>query len=660
MRKPYLFEATLAIVLIVLLTAMYLIVTSGSPSVSGWEFQGSGVVQYMTVGQNDTLYAFKSDSIYAIDSGGNLIWDYQVPGQWKIINSWQRPTYAADQSGTVESYPVADASSGYLYVLALPDLALQDLKIQYYQAGLSSLYLDATVLAISPDGKLAWELPLKVKINANDIIGLNDMKDFRMKQSVALRSDSSRLYVFNDNTETVVDRNGTVLFQIADVARPASIDENGNIYMMTSSAGTTSTILIEAYNASGDNIWEREIQGTVATQYVADDLWAQFNCLPLYQNGTLYVPLTRGIVALDLMGRTMWWRYLPGDDNTLFDLMPIDSAGNIYIKQQNPGSLISNIYVIGPDGMTRTAPWQYDSKYSNLVHTAASDGIVYNVDKATFGNMGSVSSLGTEKIMAYSVSNGTALWSYTLPVGNRQTVTLNKSNIDDIFRGQSGGVNVLNPNNDQYYQYANPMTGEISFTPVGWPDISIYPGSDVIYVSFRSTTYEAPIILNHSRAAFSSGIYALGLDGKLVWEKQLSSPVTSAAANNSTIYYSTGDGKIFGTSVNMMVTGFAILGALAIFFKFFVFGTVSRARDRLDKNDNRNLVLAFIAGNPGVTAVDISRDLHLNVGTVRYHLLILGINHKISGAQGRQVPQVLHQLQLVQHGGACRSLAHEA
>jgi predicted transcriptional regulator len=41
------------------------------------------------------------------------------------------------------------------------------------------------------------------------------------------------------------------------------------------------------------------------------------------------------------------------------------------------------------------------------------------------------------------------------------------------------------------------------------------------------------------------------------------------------------------------------------------------------------MVLSFIAGNPGVTAVDISRDLHLNVGTVRYHLLILGINHKI-------------------------------
>ncbi len=634
MRKPYLFEATLVIILIVLLTAMYLMVTSGSPSVSGWEFQGNGTVQHMIVGQNDTLYAFKSDSIYAIDNGGNLIWSYQVPDQWKIINNWQRPNYAADQSGTVESYPVTDASSGYLYVLALPDLALEDLKIQYYQSRLSSLYVDAAVLAISPDGRLAWELPLKVKINANDIIGLTDMKDFRMKQTVALRSDSSRLYVFNDNTETVVDKNGTLLFRISDVARPASIDENGNIYMMRAmSADMASTVMIEAYNASGSKIWEKEIQGTVATQYVADDLWAQFNCLPLYQNGTLYIPLTRGIVALDQMGRIQWWRYLPGDDNTLFDLMPIDTAGNIYIRQQNPGSPTSNIYVIGPDGMTRTAPWQYDSKYGNLVHTAASDGIVYNVDKATFGYIGSVSSLGTEKITAYSVSNGTALWSYTLPVGNKQMVTINESNVDDIFRGQSGGINSLYPGYNYYSLYSNPATADTyssaSFTPVGWPDISIYPGSDVIYVSFRSTTYESPVVLNHSRAVYSSGIYALGNDGRLLWQKPLSAPVTSAAANNSTIYYSTGDGKIFGTSVNKVVAGFALLGALAIFFKFFVFGTVSRARDRLDKNDNRNMVLSFIAGNPGVTAVDISRDMNLNVGTVRYHLLILVINHKI-------------------------------
>ncbi len=49
----------------------------------------------------------------------------------------------------------------------------------------------------------------------------------------------------------------------------------------------------------------------------------------------------------------------------MFDLMPIDAQGNVYMKQLNPGSTTSNIYVIGPDGLIRTLPWQYDSKYGN-------------------------------------------------------------------------------------------------------------------------------------------------------------------------------------------------------------------------------------------------------------------------------------------------------
>jgi predicted transcriptional regulator len=637
MRKPYLFEASLAIVLIVLAAILYMAVASSPVSVSGWEFNGSGTVQYMTVGQNDTLYAFRSDGIYAIDQAGSLIWSFEKPREWKIINNWLRPAYAADQSASAaESYPVTDASAGYLYVFALPDRTLDDLKLQCYQSRASTIDLDAAVLAISPEGKLAWELPLKVKVDVNDITSLMDISDFKLTQTVALRSDSGRLYVFNDGSETVVDRNGTVLFSIDDVARPASIDEPGNLYFVKkqSSAASSSTI-VEAYNASGIKIWDREIQGTMASQYVADDLWSEFNCMPMYQNGTLYLPLTTGIIALDThaYGNTIWWKYLPPGTYAMFDLMPIDAQGNVYMKQLNPGSTTSNIYVIGPDGLIRTLPWQYDSKYGSMIHTAARDGIVYNVDKTSFGNLPDINSLGTETITAYSVRNSTALWKYTVPVSDRQTRTLNASNIDMIFNGKNGAGSALKSAGDYSSLYSSTMTGDgqadVPLTPVGWPEISIHPGSGIVYVSFRSTTYEAPIILNRSRATFSSGIYALGSDGRPLWQKQFSMPLTSTAANNSTIYYSTADGRIFGTSVNTVVAVLALLASVALFFKFFVFGTVSRARDRLDKNDNRNMVLSFIAGNPGVTAIDIGRDLHLNVGTVRYHLLILAINHKI-------------------------------
>jgi predicted transcriptional regulator len=60
-----------------------------------------------------------------------------------------------------------------------------------------------------------------------------------------------------------------------------------------------------------------------------------------------------------------------------------------------------------------------------------------------------------------------------------------------------------------------------------------------------------------------------------------------------------------------------------------MFGTIARARNRLDSNENRNVVLRYIIDHPGVTTSDICRYLKINKGTIRYHLLILTLNHKI-------------------------------
>lgn len=75
--------------------------------------------------------------------------------------------------------------------------------------------------------------------------------------------------------------------------------------------------------------------------------------------------------------------------------------------------------------------------------------------------------------------------------------------------------------------------------------------------------------------------------------------------------------------------GVAATAVAYTFVKFFGIGAVARAKDRLDKNDNRTKLMKFIIDNPGVTLHDISHILGMNVGTVRYHLLILGLNHKI-------------------------------
>ena len=57
---------------------------------------------------------------------------------------------------------------------------------------------------------------------------------------------------------------------------------------------------------------------------------------------------------------------------------------------------------------------------------------------------------------------------------------------------------------------------------------------------------------------------------------------------------------------------------------------VSRARSQVHQNDNRNTILDFISGNPGSTLYDISKHLSMNLGTVRYHLMILDINHLVA------------------------------
>lgn len=57
---------------------------------------------------------------------------------------------------------------------------------------------------------------------------------------------------------------------------------------------------------------------------------------------------------------------------------------------------------------------------------------------------------------------------------------------------------------------------------------------------------------------------------------------------------------------------------------------VSRARDLVDKNDNRTRIIDYIIENPGSTQNDMVKALDMNIGTVRYHLMILALNHRVA------------------------------
>ena len=100
-------------------------------------------------------------------------------------------------------------------------------------------------------------------------------------------------------------------------------------------------------------------------------------------------------------------------------------------------------------------------------------------------------------------------------------------------------------------------------------------------------------------------------------------------AINGTIFYGTNNGRMSATRIDA-VAGFALTAAFYLFIRFFLVGAVTRARGRMNSNKNRNTVLRFIAENPGISLYDISKDLEMNMGTVRYHLMILSINHRIT------------------------------
>ena len=88
-------------------------------------------------------------------------------------------------------------------------------------------------------------------------------------------------------------------------------------------------------------------------------------------------------------------------------------------------------------------------------------------------------------------------------------------------------------------------------------------------------------------------------------------------------------GKVAGA----VAGGTALTAAAVLFIKMFALGGLTRARGQLTKNDNRNRVMEYVASHPRLHhARDLAR-LGVNVGTIRYHLLVLSLNHKVATFQ---------------------------
>ena len=619
-KKGILFEAVIAIVIVFLAFAMYYMVSSNAPATAiKWTTPTYDQPRYMFAGDNGILYSFTGNSIYAFDSDGHPIWNQTIPNNYSISTDWLRLKDTGDIAvggftGVDEISPTIATSNGLLYVLARPDITgSQDI----------TTYDNFTVVfAISKDGTILWNVPLQSKLIIYGGASLD---------AASIYAANDRVYVFHDYEETVLDRNGSVLFTLNNVSDPAAVDENGYIY--TISPVKTDPVLeggaydyripsgtVNAYDPAGNLSWSHDIGEPVIRQYVREDIRPEFDTLPLYRDQTLYLPLQDGILAMNTNGTIDWLKRF-NDSTRLLELMPLDSSNNIYLEHANEQNLSgSSLYVISNGGDNVSQPWPYNESQS-WNYKAGKDGVLYYVTVDSTKNR-SLTDLDSLMLTAYDVKNGTSLWSYPLQTYKKTTVTLDNTSIKNIFNPYTSG-DVLN-SSQQRYPYGSTTT-----TVFGTSDVNVLPGDGLIYVSYTDYNYEYPIVSGQSQCVYSMGIDAIGSDGKLLWQQSVDSPVTAMAVGNGTLFYSTNDGKISAAKTDP-VTGLTIAIVIYAFTRIFVFGAVSRARSRLDKNENRNVVFKFIVEHPGSTLYEIARGVNMNLGTARYHVLILGINHRIT------------------------------
>jgi predicted transcriptional regulator len=74
-----------------------------------------------------------------------------------------------------------------------------------------------------------------------------------------------------------------------------------------------------------------------------------------------------------------------------------------------------------------------------------------------------------------------------------------------------------------------------------------------------------------------------------------------------------------------------ISGFLVGFFGFFkVIPLILGKTEHVFKNQKRKNIMKYVNGNPGCTIAEISKDLKINRGSLKYHLLILKVDNKIS------------------------------
>lgn len=608
---------------------------------SDWEIAGDGPVSNIFLGDDNTLYAFMGKSgntVYAMGQDGKLKWKYTVADTWRVLNVFA----STDMSQGYNPYsgnhadpawlnlgfagmiykPVFATDNGVLY------LYVRENKTTNWNHGINDDYplqpfasdwnLEERLLAISADGTLLWNVPIS--------------QDHHVYEDDAVIAKNGRIYVFDDYNVTVMNEHGSEIFRIPNASSPPAIDENGYLYIVPAVEAEPQPRDVLFYKDQGYEVPSSALEsyypnGTLFWRYDLDVPILRESYTSLYQNGTIWLPVVNGLWAFNTDGSVRWAKHYEGTAE-LFQIMPIDSLDNAYVYQDtlipDRSSYRIFVHIITRDGNDTVRPYDLDSPITADLATGFMYSTqVYTVDVESESGL-TIIPLGvlpSVNLTAYDVRGDKALWHYSITPNVTETV-ITSDNAGNLLNDNIRYKNVIVGGSDVYPDWSNDNTG---VNPV-----KILPANDILYVIYGAANYEWPVVINQSKCAYASEIYALdNKNGKLLWEKPLDSRIHSVAANNSTIYYGTQDGKVFARQIGSIAGGLAVAAALYLFVKFFLVGAVSRARSRLDENDNRNSVMNFVKNNPGSTVLEISRGAGVNPGTVRYHLFILGLNHRV-------------------------------
>ncbi len=564
---------------------------------------------------NDKIYSFTMHGLTALDINVTPEWNISIPGLWtystgQIIPVWKNDS-GIDIGQMFQPVPIYAADNGYIYLYTIKDQADGAYDAWQDMASLQQPEKDVIkeLIAVSPDGKIAW------MHDFTDNVAVGDM--------ARLKAENGRIYLYHDYNETVFDASGKVLFNLENVSSPVSVDGNGNIYAVTAVSMDSQKYyneasgqyldyrvpsnVVEKIAPTGCIIWSKTLDVNVTQPYYLPSVWNDGIGLPLYDNGILYVPQASGVTALDTDGNVLWDKALNGTTYQVFNLMPLDSKGDIYLSARILYDANYTIVAISPNG-TELARYN-----AGPYIASAYNGVIYVNSNPAEQNTVSVSgaNIETAAVTAYDLLDSKNLWNFMTPIGQPNTIIINASNVGTLF--------------PDYSRQGMPSGSIIN----NYSTAEIIPAGDLTYIYFRTYVNDKPIVYNQSTYTYYSALYAVDKTGKLVLQKPMNDFMTAAAVNNSTIYYGTNSGGISVTTVAVVATGLVIIGTVLVAAKFFLFGTVSRARSRLDKNDNRNRIYRFIAERPGSTLYEMSSETELNKGTIRYHLMILNLNHRI-------------------------------